>query len=66
MTVGMTLPAPRIIRTTVGVQLAWLFAFVSPMPRVILGASVYLKTMPDDQRDLRPLRVPGGGRGRLR
>jgi adenylate cyclase len=44
MAAGMILPAPRIIRTTVGVQLAWLFTFVSLMPMVVLGTSVYLKT----------------------
>jgi hypothetical protein len=44
MAAGMILPAPRLIRTTVGVQLAWLFTFVSLMPMVVLGTSVYLKT----------------------
>jgi class 3 adenylate cyclase len=53
MAAGMTLPAPRIIRTTVGVQLAWLLTFVSLMPMVVLGTSVYLKTMTTDAAALK-------------
>jgi class 3 adenylate cyclase len=43
MALGMVLPEPQIIRTATGVQLAWLFTFVSLMPMVVLGTSVYLK-----------------------
>jgi hypothetical protein len=45
MVLGMSLPQPRIIRTATGVQLAWLFTFVSLMPMAVLGTSVYLKIM---------------------
>jgi class 3 adenylate cyclase len=48
MALGMVLPEPRIIRTATGVQLAWLFTFVSLMPMVVLGTSVYLKIMVRD------------------
>ena len=34
---------PQLIRVSAGVQLAWLFFFVSLMPMFVLGASVYLK-----------------------
>jgi class 3 adenylate cyclase len=45
MALGLVLPEPKIIRTATGMQLAWLFTFVSLMPMVVLGASVYLKIM---------------------
>jgi adenylate cyclase len=35
--------APHIIRISAGVQLGWLLVFVSLMPMLVLGASVYLK-----------------------
>jgi class 3 adenylate cyclase len=48
MALGLVLPEPRIIRTATGVQLAWLFTFVSLMPMVVLGTSVYLKILARD------------------
>jgi hypothetical protein len=45
MALGLVLPEPKIIRTATGMQLAWLFTFVSLMPMGVLGASVYLKIM---------------------
>jgi class 3 adenylate cyclase len=39
---------PQIIRLSAGVQLAWLFFFVSLMPMCVLGASVYLKITSSD------------------
>lgn len=48
MALGLVLPEPRIIRTVTGVQLAWLFTFVSLMPMVVLGTSVYLKIIAQD------------------
>ncbi len=41
---GIQPAAPVIIRTSAGVQLAWLFFFVSLMPMCVLGGAVYLKT----------------------
>ena len=35
--------APHVIRMSTGVQLSWLLVFVSLMPMLVLGASVYLK-----------------------
>lgn len=35
--------SPRMIRSSAGLQLAWLFFFVSLMPMLVLGASVMLK-----------------------
>jgi class 3 adenylate cyclase len=40
---GLQPATPQIIRLSAGVQLAWLFFFVSLMPMFVLGASVYLK-----------------------
>ncbi len=40
---GQELPEPRIIRTAMATQLAWLFVFVSLTPMLVLGASTYLK-----------------------
>ncbi len=40
---GFQPTAPAIIRTSAGVQLAWLLFFLSLMPMFVLGASVYLK-----------------------
>jgi class 3 adenylate cyclase len=40
---GLQLKTPHLIRTSTGVQLAWFVFFVSLMPMVTLGASVYLK-----------------------
>jgi class 3 adenylate cyclase len=40
---GQQPATPQIIRMSAGVQLAWLFFFVSLMPMFVLGASVYLK-----------------------
>ena len=34
---------PQVIHASAGVQLAWFFVFVSLMPMLVLGASVYLK-----------------------
>jgi HAMP domain-containing protein len=45
MALGQAMPEPRIIRTVTGVQLAWLFLFVSLMPMLVLGTSSYLKTL---------------------
>jgi class 3 adenylate cyclase len=45
MALGQSLPEPRILRTTTGVQLAWLFLFVSLMPMFVLGTSSYFKTV---------------------
>lgn len=45
MALGQSVPEPRIIRTATGVQLAWLFLFVSLMPMFVLGTSSYLKTL---------------------
>jgi class 3 adenylate cyclase len=42
---GSPLPTFQIIRTSAGVQLAWLFFFISLMPMFVLGASVYLKAL---------------------
>jgi class 3 adenylate cyclase len=43
MLFGQQPVTPQIIRMSAGVQLAWLFFFVSLMPMFVLGASVYLK-----------------------
>jgi adenylate cyclase len=40
---GLQLATPHLIRTSTGVQLSWFVFFVSLMPMVTLGASVYLK-----------------------
>ncbi|MBI3801515.1 MAG: hypothetical protein HY268_31655 [Deltaproteobacteria bacterium] len=40
---GQQLPHPRIIRTTTAVQLAWMFAFVSLLPMLLLGTSTYFR-----------------------
>jgi class 3 adenylate cyclase len=40
---GLSTEEPRIIRTSTGTQLAWLFFFVSLMPMCTLGGSIYLK-----------------------
>jgi class 3 adenylate cyclase len=43
MLFGQQPATAQIIRMSAGVQLAWLFFFVSLMPMFVLGASVYLK-----------------------
>ena len=43
MLCGQQPATPQIIRMSAGIQLAWLFFFVSLMPMFVLGASVYLK-----------------------
>jgi class 3 adenylate cyclase len=43
MLFGQQPATPQIIRMSAGIQLAWLFFFVSLMPMFVLGASVYLK-----------------------
>jgi class 3 adenylate cyclase len=40
---GRSPEAPHVIRMSTGVQLSWLLVFVSLMPMLVLGASVYLK-----------------------
>ena len=40
---GISPPCPPLIRTSTGIQLAWLSFFVGVMPMCVLGASVYLK-----------------------
>jgi class 3 adenylate cyclase len=40
---GQQLPHPRIIRTTMAVQLAWMFVFASLLPMLLLGTSTYLR-----------------------
>lgn len=42
---GSPMSTFQIIRTSAGVQLAWLFFFISLMPMFVLGASVYLKAL---------------------
>ena len=46
MAAGMISRPRRIIRTTTGMQLAWMLSFVSLMPMVVLGTSAYLKVSP--------------------
>jgi adenylate cyclase len=40
---GRSPEAPPVIRLSTGVQLSWLLVFVSLMPMLVLGASIYLK-----------------------
>jgi class 3 adenylate cyclase len=45
MAAGMTSRPRRIIRTSTGMQLAWMLSFVSLMPMGVLGTSAYLKVL---------------------